>query len=214
VADHNEPIEFRDSPLIANEQAANPDQDLVEADALLRKHPNHVIALMAKGVALGRLKRYAEAEEVLKKAKSLSLRKRTSESLGIASMIAFNLASFLDDMGLDQKSKQQYRESIDLGKKSNVPGGMVFAALAAYDLGVKCRGTQISGSERYFALAIDLGNLSQKPDGFFRSRGNWGTLVSGCTKNGSGRYLTCFGEAFAFARDKKATTTESIDAPE
>ncbi|MFC2060323.1 hypothetical protein ACFLTZ_04435 [Chloroflexota bacterium] len=161
------PIEFKDSPFASNEEVPNPDRDLQEAESFLRENPRDIYGLTNKGVALGRLKRYRDAEETLREVKRLSLEKITPESLGQASMIAFNLASFLDEGGLEDKSEQEYLDAIDLGAKSKVPGGLVFGAMAAYDLGIQHRNKQLPDVENLMSLSIDLGKEADKPEGYF-----------------------------------------------
>lgn len=76
-------------------------------------------------------------------------------------MIAFNLASFLDEVGLEDKSEQEYLDSINLGTRSKVPGDLVFGALAAYDLGIRHKNKQLPDTEKVLSLAIDLGRSYQ-----------------------------------------------------
>ena len=97
--DSFEPLDIKESQFMGDEEALNPEQDLLDAENVLKNHPYDVYGMLNKGVALGRLKRYKEADETLTKAKEYLLELSSPESQGQAAMMAYNLACFLDQTG-------------------------------------------------------------------------------------------------------------------
>jgi tetratricopeptide (TPR) repeat protein len=160
-----DPIELKDSPFISDEDAEDPERDLREAESYLIMHPRNVDALVNKGVALGRLERYKEAIGVLKEAKVISLKTNSPDHIGQACMISHNLASFLSASGHDNEAEQEYTDAIDLGIRSNVPGGIMFGSMAAFDLAMEHQRKSVPDVDKYLSISLDLGKTSNKPLG-------------------------------------------------
>lgn len=196
-----DPIEFQESPFVGNE-GTNAKHDLQESENYLRLHPEDTDALINKGIAQGRLKRYEEAQSTLLKAKQLSLKMKNPWGLSHASMASFNLASFLGEMGKASESEREYLEAIDFGINSQTPGGQIFGALAAYDLSNDYRrDNRSSDALKLLSLAIELGKAANKPDGYFvaaRASFNMGYMKLG--EGAIEEYESIFRNAIKFGR--------------
>ena len=146
----------------------NPREDLEIASLYLSSYPNSLRAWIEKGNALKLLQRFSGALESYREVPKLISTINSSEELGLLACAFFNIANLESSIQKYSDYKNNYIDCIHYGIKSKNSFGIMFSAMACFELGLWYnQENNFTSSIHMHNRAVKVGILSNSPEGLY-----------------------------------------------
>ena len=146
----------------------NPREDLEIASLQLSSYPNSLRAWIEKGNSLKLLERFTDSLEAFRAVSRLIPQISTPEELGLLACAFFNIANLESSIQKYSDYKKNYMDCIHYGMKSKHPLGIMFSAMACFELGLWYNQEKnFTSSIHMHNRAAKIGMLSNLPEGLY-----------------------------------------------
>ena len=146
----------------------NPREDLEIASLYLSSYPKSLKSWIEKGNSLKLLQRFTDSLDAYKQASTLISQINTPDELSLLACAFFNIANLESSIQKYSDYKKTYMDCIHYGIKSKHSFGIMFSAMACFELGLWYnQENNYASSIHMHNRAAKIGILSNSPEGLY-----------------------------------------------